>query len=84
MLGAIVEQRLAFLLPKAMALRYIPNLHLGAAHWTPKNGKPSGRPIGDLTYVTGTPLNSNETTAAAAEPYGVIRHPKIAEIISET
>ena len=81
MLGGIVEQKLAFLLPKAMALRYIPNLHLGAAHWAPKKGKPSGRPIGDLTYVTGTPLNSEETTAAAAELYGAIRHPTIAGMV---
>ena len=81
MLGRIVEQKLAFLLPKAMALRYIPNLHLGAAHWTPKKGKPSGRPIGDLTYVTGIPLNSEETTAAAAEIRGAIKHPTIAEIV---
>ena len=81
MLGGIVEQKLAFLLPKAMAVSYIPNLHLGAAHWTPKKGKPSGRPIGDLTYVTGTPLNSEETTAAAAEFYGTIKHPTIAEIV---
>ena len=81
MLGGIVEQKLAFLLPKAMAVSYIPNLHLGAAHWTPKKGKPSGRPIGDLTYVTGTPLNSEETTAAAAEFYGAIKHPTIAEMV---
>ena len=81
LLGSIVEQRLAFLLPKAMVLRYIPYLHLGTVHWTPKKGNPSGRPIGDLTYVTGTPLNSEETTAAAAELYNVIRHPTIAEII---
>ena len=81
MLGGIVEQRLAFLLPKAMAVRYISNLHVGAAHWTPKKGKPSGRPIGDLTYVTGTPLNSEETMAAAAEFYGAIRHPTIAEMV---
>ena len=81
MLGGVVEQKLAFLLPKDVAIRYIPNLHLGAAHWTPKKGKPSGRPIGDLTYVTGTPLNSEGTTAAAAELYGVIKHPTISEIV---
>ena len=39
MLGSIVEQRLAFLLPKTLAIQCIPNLHLGAAHWTPKKGK---------------------------------------------
>ena len=81
MLGGMVEQKLAFLLPKEVAVRYIPNLHLGAAHWTPKKGKPSGRPIGDLTYVTGTPLNTEATTASAAELYGAIRHPTIAEIV---
>lgn len=75
------DHRLAFLLPKEIAVRCIPNLHLGAAHWTPKKGKPSGRPIGDLTYVTGTPLNSEATTAAAAERYGAIKHPTIAEIV---
>ena len=71
MLGSIVEQRLAFLLPKDLAVQCIPNLHLGAAHWTPKKGKPVGRPIGDLTYVSGTPLNSEETTTSTAERYGV-------------
>ena len=81
MLGGIVEQKLAFLLPKDIAIRCIPNLHLGAAHWTPKKGKPSGRPIGDLTYVTGTPLNTEATTAIAAELYGAIKHPTIAEIV---
>jgi hypothetical protein len=81
MLGAIVEQGLAFLLPKAMAVRHIPNLHLCAAHWTPKKGKQSGRPIGDLTYVTGVPLNSDMTTTAAAEFYGDIKHPTISEIV---
>ena len=63
MLGDVVKQRLAFVLPKALAVSFIDNLHLGAAHWTVKKGKPSGRPIGDLTYVDGTPLNSNHTTS---------------------
>ena len=58
MLRDIVNQRLAFLLPKMDAIRFIKNLHLSAAHWTVKKGKPSGRPIGDLTYVAGMPLNS--------------------------
>ena len=42
---------------------------------------PSGRPIGDLFYVNGTPLNTEATTAIAAELYGAIKHPTIAEIV---
>ena len=46
MLGGIVEQRLAFLLPKDIAIRCIPNLHLGAAHWTsPRRGSLAGDPL---------------------------------------
>ena len=77
MLGEVVQQRLAFVLPKKLAIEMIPNLHLSAAHWTIKKGKPCGRPIGDMTYVTGTPLNTPETTTAAAESYGQILHPTI-------
>ena len=39
MLGGIVEQKLAFLLPLEMALQHVPNLHLCKAHWTTKKGK---------------------------------------------
>jgi hypothetical protein len=55
-------------------------LHFSKAHWTPKKGKPSGRPLGDLTFVEGTPLNTPETAAAAAAHYGEIVHPTIDEI----
>jgi hypothetical protein len=65
MLGAVVEQKLAFLLPLKTAQQYVPNLHLCKAHWTTKKGKPSGRPLGDLNYVDGTPLNTDETAEAA-------------------
>ena len=80
MLGEVVQQKLAFLLPKPMAVQFITNLHLAAAHWTVKKGKPSGRPIGDMTYVTGTPLNTPEATAEAADRYGDIEHPTIEKI----
>ena len=56
MLGAIIEQRLAFILPLDLAQAYVPNLHLCKAHWTTKKGKASGRPLGDLSNVDGTPL----------------------------
>jgi hypothetical protein len=80
MLGAVVDQKLAFLLPLETAQQHIPNLHLCKAHWTVKKGKPSGRPIGDLSNVDGTKINTDETAAAATEYYGEIRHPTIDDI----
>ena len=79
-LGDIVEQKLAFILSFVSAKRYVHRLHLGKAHWTKKKGKPSGRPLGDLTFVDGTPLNTPETSAAAAAYYGDIIHPTIEDI----
>ena len=67
MLGDVVQQRLAFLLPYEDAKQYAPNLHLCKAHWTRKKRKPSGRPLGDLTYVDGTPVNTRAMSEAAAE-----------------
>ena len=80
MLGDIVGQKLAFLLTYEAARRHVPNLHLCKAHWTKKKGKPSGRPLGDLTYVDGTPLNTPEMSDAAAAHYGAILHPTIEDI----
>jgi hypothetical protein len=80
MLGAIVDQRLAFLLPLEAAQQYVPNLHLCKAHWTVKKGKPSGRPLGDLSNVDGTKINTEEMAAAATAYYGEIRHPTIDDI----
>ena len=42
-----------------------------------KKGKQSGRPIGDLSCVSDTPLNSRTGTDAAALHYGLICHPTI-------
>ena len=81
MLADTVQRRLAFLLPKDVALRYVPGLHLGTAHWAPKKGNASRRRIGDLSFVEGVPLNSKEATSAAEAHYGKIEHPTITDII---
>ena len=80
MLRDVVRQKLAFLLPDEDAKRYVPNLHLCKAHWTRKKGKPSGRPLGDLTYVDETPVNTPAMSEAAAKHYGAIIHPTIEDI----
>jgi hypothetical protein len=80
MLCELVYQRLAFLIPYDMARRYVTNLHLAKAHWTKKKGKPSGRLLGDLTFVDGLPLNTPETAELASAYYGEIAHPTIEDI----
>ena len=80
MLGEIRSQNLAFLIPLQLARENVSNPHFAKAHWTKKKGKPSGRPLGDLSFVDGTPLNTPETAAAAADYYGAIRHPTIEDI----
>jgi hypothetical protein len=80
MLGDIIQEKLAFVISYDTAKEHIPNLHLCKAHWTKKKGKPSGRPLGDLTYVDGTPLNTPEMSDAAALHYGAIMHPTIENI----
>jgi hypothetical protein len=80
MLGDLVEQKLAFILPLEMAQQHVPDLHMCKAHWTRKKGKASGRPLGDHTFVDGTPLNTPETAAAVAAHYGEILHPTIEDI----
>ena len=82
MLGAILDQQLAFILPTHLARQHVPKLHLCKAHWTQKKGKKSGRPLGDLTYVDGCALNTPETAKAAAEYYGEILHPTIDDIVN--
>jgi hypothetical protein len=80
MLGAVVELKLAFLLPTAQ--HYVPELHLCKAHWCTKKGNASARPLGDLSYVDGTPLNTDETADAATRHYGKIVHPTIDNMIN--
>jgi hypothetical protein len=80
MLSETISSRLAILLPRCQAQQYVPQLHYCKAHWTPKKGKPSGRPLGDLTYVDGTPVNTDETAQLATAYYGEIIHPTIQDI----
>ena len=80
MLGEIVEQKLSFLIPYDIAREHVPNLHLCKAHWTRKKGKLSCRPLEDLTFVSGTPLNTPETAAAVTEYYGEIAHSTVEDI----
>ena len=80
MLGEMIKQRLAFILPYDLARECVDNLHLAKAHWTRKKGKASGRPLGDLSFVDGTPLNTSETKEAASDFYGKIQHPTIEDI----
>ena len=80
MYGAVIADRLAFILPLHLALQHVPNLHLSKAHWCPKKGKPSGRLLGDMSNVGGTRINTDETAKAATDYYGAIRHPTIEDI----
>ena len=78
--GTVIEDQLAFILPLDMAQAYVPNLHLSKAHWTTKKGKASGRPLGDLSNVDGTALNSDAAADAATAHYGPITNPTIEDI----
>jgi hypothetical protein len=62
------------------AQQYVPELHLCKAHWCTKKDKSSGRPLGDLSYVDGTPLNTDEMADAATRHYGQIVHTTIDDI----
>lgn len=60
----------------------LPGVHLSPLSWTPKKGKASGRPIGDLSDGDGGhPLNSDQAADAAAARWGAIVHPTLQEII---
>jgi hypothetical protein len=80
MFGEVVKQKLAFLIPLETAQKSVPNLHLRKAHWTVKKGKPSGRPLGDLSGSDGTPLNT-DASDAASDYYGKIVHPTVDDIV---
>ena len=81
LMGDLIIKGLAFLLPKSLAIRHIPNLHFAKAHWAPKSGKPSGRAIGDLTFMDGTPLNTDSAKAHTENFYGLIHHPQINDMV---
>jgi hypothetical protein len=75
-----LEEYVTSILPLKMAQQYVPESHLCEAHWCTKKGNSSGQPMGDLSYVDGTPLYTDETGDVATRPYGKIIHPMIDDI----
>ena len=57
-----------------MVWEHVPDFHLCKAYWCPKEGKASGRPLGDLS------INTDETAKAATDYYREIRHPTTEDI----
>ena len=74
---------LAFILKKSTALT-IPNIHFSPLHWTEKQGKRQGRPIGDCSdggsELGNEPLNSLETKEQSDLLWGKIHHPSIDDV----
>jgi hypothetical protein len=79
-MNKMLEQKLAFLLLLEMAQRHFKRLHLCEAHWTNEKGKPLARPLGNLSGVDGTPINTDDTAATASAFYAKILHPTIDDI----
>ena len=77
------ELGLAFILKKSTALT-IPDIHFSPLHWTEKQGKRQGRPIGDCSdggsELGNEPLNSLETKEQSDLLWGNIRHPSIDDV----
>jgi hypothetical protein len=63
MLADLHALGLAFCLPIAEAIAFIDGLHLGKASWTSKQGKASGRSIGDMEHRS-TARNPNRSLRA--------------------
>ena len=74
---------LAFILTKSTALT-IPGIHFSPLHWTEKQGKRQGRPIGDCSdggsEDGNEPLNSISTEEQSDELWGAIHHPSIEDV----
>jgi hypothetical protein len=77
------ELGLAFILTKATALT-IPGIHFSPLHWTEKQGKRQGRPIGDCSdggsESGNEPLNSSSTKERSDQLWGTIHHPSIEDV----
>jgi hypothetical protein len=71
---------LAFILSKKTALE-IKGIHFSPLHWTEKQGKRQGRPIGDCSdggnEEGNEPLNSDHTKEQSDLLWGIIKHPSI-------
>ena len=77
------ELGLSFILTKATALT-IPDIHFLPLHWTEKQGKRQGRPIGDCSdegsEIGNESLNSLETKEQSDLLWGKIHHPSIDDV----
>ena len=77
------ELGLAFILTKETALT-IPDIHFSPLHWTEKQGKRQGRPIGDCSdggsENGNEPLNSLSTKERSDQLWGQIHHPSIDDV----
>ncbi len=74
---------LAFILTTSTALT-IPGIHFSPLHWTEKQGKRQGRPIGDCSdggsEDGNEPLNSLSTKNQSDQLWGTIHHPSIEDV----
>jgi hypothetical protein len=75
------EAKVSFFDPSGDSAEVCPELTPREAHWTVKKGKPSGRPLGDLSGSDGIPLNTDAMSDAASDYYGKIVHPTIDDIV---
>jgi hypothetical protein len=81
MLGDIHDQQLGFVLPEPLVRKHVTH-HRMLSKWARKKGKKCGRNIGDMSYGEKPYLNGKWAKNEAADMWGPIEHPTIADISS--
>ena len=79
-----VEKGLAVILSAETVRRWLPEAHISVASWTPKHGKPCGRPLTDCSSGGSegrSVLNGNDTRDLCREEWGPVCHPLIAAFV---